>query len=317
MDLLTIGDVAIDLYMKVESGTELETSEQNTGPKICFIHGSKIPVEHFETAVAGNALNVALGCKTLGLQTALYSELGEDANADRVISELADRGVDTKFCIKNANTPTNVHTVIVYGGERTIFSYHEKRNYKIQKWDKPKWIYYTSMGEGFENFQTDLLTYLKTNTGIGVAFNPGTIQLRKGINAFKEFLAVTDILFVNTEEAKLLTDEYDVGDMHIKLQKYGPRMTVITDGKNGASAHDGSMLVQANAYSDSRPVVDKTGAGDAFSAGFLSAIFYGKNMREALLWGTINSGCVIKEIGASRGLLTKDQVQKIIEENKL
>lgn len=317
MDLLTIGDVAIDLYMKIQSGTELESNESGDGPKICFFHGSKIPVEHFETAVAGNALNVALGCKTLGLKTSLYTELGEDANAQRIIDTLKSHGVDTNYCIRNPDVPTNVNSVIVYGGERTIFSYHEKCRYQIRNWEKPKWIYYTSMGQGFENFQEDLIKYLKENSNIGVAFNPGTIQLKKGLDSFKDFLRITDILFVNKEEARLLAEENDINKMHAKLQSFGPKMTVITEGKNGASGHDGKNLSVINVYSDSRPVLDKTGAGDAFSSGFLSAIFYGKDVEEALVWGSVNSGHVIKEIGASKGLLTKDQIEIIIKERNL
>jgi sugar/nucleoside kinase (ribokinase family) len=61
-------------------------------------------------------------------------------------------------------------------------------------------------------------------------------------------------------------------------------------------------------------VLDKTGAGDAFSAGFLSAIFYGKKLKEALAWGVVNSGNEIKEIGSIKGLCTKEQIEKIVNE---
>jgi ribokinase len=231
-----------------------------------------------------------------------------------VLSELKSLGVGTNHCIVNKDTPTNVHTVVVYGGDRTIFSYHEKRVYKIQNWDEPKWVYYTSLGYGFEVFQKELVEYLAARPKIGVAFNPGTIQMKAGLEKLKDFIKITDILFLNNEEAKELAGDLPLTGLHKELHLLGAKLSVITDGKNGASASDGENVIKVNSYSDARPVLDKTGAGDAFSSGFLSAIFYGKKLKEALAWGVINSGNSIKEIGAIKGLCTKDQIEKIVVE---
>jgi ribokinase len=308
LDLLTIGDSSIDLYMKV-AGDNVVSEDMGGVPKICFTHGSKIPVDHFETSIAGNAVHIAIGAKKLGLKTAIYTELGDDESGNRITTELKKFGVETKYCIKNKGCPTNLHAVVVYGGDRTIFSYHDKREYKIVNWDKPKWLYYTSMGYGFEGFQLKLIDYLQKNRGTGVAFNPGTIQMKTGLDSFRNFLKVTDILFVNKEEAEKLVGKDELKQMHIKLQQLGPKMTVITQADQGASAFDGSTLIQQPVYTDERPVLDKTGAGDAFSTGFLSAIIYGKSMQEALSWGLIDAGCCIKIIGGIKGLLTKEELE--------
>jgi sugar/nucleoside kinase (ribokinase family) len=79
MDILTIGDCGIDLTMYISKADEIKSSDTGT-PEICFIHGSKIPVDQFETSIAGNALNVAVGCNYLGLKTSIYSEIGDDPN---------------------------------------------------------------------------------------------------------------------------------------------------------------------------------------------------------------------------------------------
>ena len=314
MDLLTIGDVDIDFYMKIDEKEVVSSAESGGEAKICFYHGSKIPVSHFDTSIAGNSLNVGVGCTKLGLKTEIYTELGDDTNADKVISELGKLGVATTYCIKNKCTPTNVHTVIIYSGDRTIFSYHEKRVYKIRNWEEPRWVYYTSLGYGFEDFQGELVKYLKTHNKVGVAFNPGTIQMRAGLEKLKDFIKITDILFLNTEEAKRLVGDFALPELHKQLHLLGAKLSVITDGQRGASASDGDTVIEVNSYSDSRPVVDKTGAGDAFSSGFLSAIFYGKKMREALAWGVVNAGDQIKEIGALKGLCDKERLEKIVKE---
>jgi ribokinase len=56
-------------------------------------------------------------------------------------------------------------------------------------------------------------------------------------------------------------------------------------------------------YPDPKPPLERTGAGDAFSATFTVAIAQGKSIREALMWGPINSMSVVQQVGARAGLL--------------
>jgi ribokinase len=311
MDILTIGDCGIDLTMYISKADEINSGNGGT-PEICFIHGSKIPVDQFETGVAGNAINVAVGCNYLGLKTAVYTETGDDPNSQRILSELNMQGISTDFCIKNPGTLTDVHSIIVFNGERTIFSFHGKRSYQIREWEKPKLLYYTSIGEGFEPFQDELIKYIKQTPGIGVVFNPGTYQMKAGVEALKNFMQVTDILILNMEEAVKIVGEKPLAQIHIDLHKLGPKLTVITDGDKGANAFDGKNLVAINAYSDGTPVVDKTGAGDAFSSGFVSAIFHKKALKEALAWGVVNASGEITKASAGTGLYTKEKMEEIV-----
>jgi len=317
-DLLTIGDCSIDLFMKIPDTAALQEEKgasSNDLPRMCFYHGNKIMVESFQTAIAGNAVNVAVGTTLLGLKTAVYSETGDDSSADRIIDELRKQTVDTTLINKNPGTETALHAIIVFSGERTIFSYHGKRNYTIQNWGKPKFIYYTSLGEGFEHFQKELVAFKNKNHNTGFIFNPGTLHMTKGVGALKDVLTVTDILIVNKEEAEKLTNSLDaksVEQLHKDLQELGPKLTAITHGDMGASAFDGNRLYAQDSYSDERPVVDKTGAGDAFSAGFVSAIVCGKSLEEALKWGVVNAGFQIKVVGAAAGMLTRTELAKII-----
>jgi len=55
---------------------------------------------------------------------------------------------------------------------------------------------------------------------------------------------------------------------------------------------------------------ERTGAGDAFGSGFLSALIHGKGMDEALLWGTCNSASVIGYTGSQKGLLKLEEMDE-------
>ena len=315
LDLLAIGDVCIDLYMKVE-GEEVSEDKDPKHPKICFYHGSKIPVRSLKTSIAGNAVNVSVGAARLGLKTSIYTEMGDDEEAVRIEKELSAEGVITKNLHKNKDVQTGIHPVIVYDGERTIFSHHEKRPYQMRGWPTPRWVYYTSVGPGFEQFQKELIEYLKNNPKIGVAFNPGTFHMRGGLGSIRNILQVTHLLFLNKDEAEHFVGEDKLENLHKKLQELGPKLTVITEGNVGASAHDGAKLVNVPAYAINKPILDKTGAGDSFASAFTSALFYGKTLEEALVWGTINSSNVIREVGAIHGLKTKQEIEKMVKELK-
>ena len=57
-------------------------------------------------------------------------------------------------------------------------------------------------------------------------------------------------------------------------------------------------------------LVEKTGAGDAYAAAFIAALNRNLNLGEAMVWGTINSAHVIREVGAQNGLLNLDGVER-------
>ncbi len=312
IDLLTIGDVCIDLYMKIEANEVTEDSDP-IHPRICFYHGSKIPVTSEMSNIAGNAVNVALATTLLGLKTAIYAETGDDEEAEKIISELNQAGVTTDYVHKNENSQTGVNPVIVYNGERTIFSHHEVRPYQMRGWPEPKWIYYTSVNPGFETFQAELVEYLNKNPHIGVAFNPGTFHMKAGLESLRNVLKVAHVLFLNKDEAVTFVGDGDLEGIHKKLQELGPKLTVITEAGNGASAHDGKEMVKVASYMLDKPVMDKTGAGDCFAATFVAALFHSKSMREALQWGAINASYVIREIGAVHGLRSRQEIEEIVK----
>lgn len=314
-DLLTIGDTGIDEFMEMDDASlHCDVNKENC--KISFNYAEKIPVKSFKQIVAGNAANVSMSCTKLGLSTAIYTELGKDANGDIILKTLKENGVDTSYSNQSESTSTNVHPIVVYKGERTIFAYHAKREYKVGDWGPAKFIYYTSISEGFEKFQDNLEKLLEKTPNTIVAMNPGSTQLRTNIDAVRKFLKHVDVLFVNKQEArKILDSEEDIDSLHKKLFDAGVKLSVITDSVNGSSAYDGSEFSKIGMYEDGSKVLDKTGAGDAFASGFLSAMFHGKNAEDAMKWGAINSASVIQQIGATKGLVTKEEVEEKIKKD--
>jgi sugar/nucleoside kinase (ribokinase family) len=128
----------------------------------------------------------------------------------------------------------------------------------------------------------------------------------------KNVLLITNVLLVNKEEGEEILG-YPYGEKNVEeilreLQKLGPKIVIVTDGKNGSFAIDseGKILTEEIIKTD---VVEKTGAGDAYSSGFISALIYNKSIAEAMLWGAKNSASVIGQVGAQAGLLRKNDLE--------
>ncbi|HKC04738.1 MAG TPA: carbohydrate kinase family protein [Patescibacteria group bacterium] len=313
-DLLSIGDASIDTFMTPLESETLCTIDTKQC-LIAFAYGEKIPVKNLEFSVGGNAANNAVGVKRLGINSAMVLTMGDDSVGNLITDKLKSEGVDPTYIIQQPGTMSNYSTVINYSGERTIFVYHAPRSYEFPvQLPLVPWVYLTSMGESFRPFYNHLKDWLQKNPSVKLAFNPGSWQLREGYEAIKEIMGMTYIIYVNRQEAEKLTNfgesEAKERDLLIALAKLGPKICIITDGGNGSFAYDSVNgkfvkvgILPVDAY-------ERTGAGDAFGSGSLSAIIHGKTLEEALLWGTVNSASVIGYTGPQKGLLKVNDIDE-------
>lgn len=318
LDLLSIGDASIDVFM---APTESETLCR-IDTKECFIafsYGDKIPVKNLEFSVGGNAANNAVGVTRLGVKTGLVLTLGDDNVGNLIVENLSQEKVDMTFVIQQPSTSSNYSTVINYSGERTIFTYHAPRSYEFPvALPITPWVYLTSMGESFKPFYNHFVEWLKKNPSIKLAFNPGTWQLKAGVPGIGNILSLTYLLFVNREEAEELSgfgkSQGKEKELLAAVSKLGPKLVVITDGNNGSFISDGQRTIKAGVL----PVdaYERTGAGDAFGSGALSALIKGKSLEEALVWGTLNSASVIGFVGPQRGLVREAEMPEWVERYK-
>lgn len=310
LDLITIGDATLDTFLILDdTSSGCHMSKDNK--LVCFDFAQKIPITHTAQSVGGNAANVAVGVKKLGKKTCIRTELGDDINGQIILDALKQAGVDDSLIKIIQNGDTRYSTVLNYKSERTILSYHAKRNYTLPNLPHTKWIFFTSMGKTFEKVETKLLNYLKKNPHIKLACNPGSYQFDKGLTHVKKLLGLTDLLVVNKEEAIKLVGKKPIKSLLQALLKKGVKEVVITDSLNGSYASNGVESYFMKPYPIRAKA--KTGAGDAYTSGFLAAILYGKSLAESMQWGTANAGGVIQEFGAQKGLLTKTKLENLIK----
>jgi len=317
LDLLSIGDASLDVFITPSESETLCRIDD----KECFIsfsYGDKIPVKYMEYSIGGNAANNAVGTKRLGINSAVVLTLGDDEIGKLIIKNIESENVDHTYVITQKATTSNYSTIISYSGERTIFTYKAPRSYEFPvKLPGVPWVYLTSMGDSFGPFYNHLLDWLRVNPDIKLAFNPGSRQLRAGLNSIKNMIARSNILFVNRQEAEGLTGLNDSQGKERELLKaladLGVKMPIVTDGSAGSLVFDGENQKFLKAGVLPVDAYERTGAGDAFGSGCLAAIIKGKPLEEVLIWGTVNSASVIGYTGSQRGLLTAEDMPTWLE----
>ncbi len=311
-DIVSIGDTTIDAFVELHEAT-VSCNVDRSECKLCLTYADKIPYENLTMLPAGNSTNNAVGSARLGLKNAFISAVGDDDNGRKIIKELKEEGIETHLIHVNKQSSTNFHVVLVFQGERTILIKHNKFNYSLPSQLHTKWIYFSSMGAGTEKFHQDFARFLQKNPQIKVSFNPGTFQMRMGAKKLAGIYKRTEILFLNREEAALVTQQKtrDIKQLIKGMHKLGSPIAVITDGRDGSYASDGKKIWFLPEFPG--PRIEATGAGDAYGTGFTAAMIYGRSVEEAMVWGTINGGNVVLHVGPHKGLQTKKQMENYVK----
>jgi len=312
-DVLAIGDTAIDAFIKLSEATETcDTHGEHC--QLCVRYADKVPYEFAEVlAGVGNSANAAVACARLGLHSALRAYVGTDQYGEDCLAAFRMNGVATEFVERIPSAKTNYHYVLWYGSERTILIKHEEYDYKLPALhDEPRWMYLSSLSSNSLSFHKELGAYLLEHPSIKLAFQPGTFQMKLNVEDIREIYQRSEIFFCNKEEAQriLKTQESDEKKLLEAVRALGPRIAVITDGRNGLSASDGSTNFHIPIYPDPKPPYERTGAGDATASTTVAYLAKGMPLDEALMRGLINSMSVVQEIGAQKGLLTAEKIEE-------
>ena len=314
-DFVAIGDTTIDAFIRIKEATvNCDINKENC--QICLDYGNKIPYESVTVVPAvGNSANATVAAARLGLKSAYVGNIGDDLNGKDCVNAFKAENVSIKFIKIHKDKKTNYHYVLWYKDERTILIKHEEYDYELPHIGSPKWIYLSSLGENSLPFHSEIANYLKKNPEINLAFQPGTFQMKFGVEKLSEIYKLTKVFICNLQEAQkiLNTKEDNAVALAKMIAGLGPKIVVITDGRKGAHTYDGENVWFMPLYPDLKLPYERTGAGDAFSSTFVAGLAMGKSIEEALMMAPVNSMSVVQKIGAQAGLLTMTQLEEYLK----
>lgn len=267
--------------------------------------GAKLSIEDSSVTYGGNALNASVTFARQQLNTALVCQLGEDTVSQNITNILEAEHIESSHIYRDGLVKVAQSTILVApSGERTIlkFSGSEIKHHAILAMlenIETRWIYASSLGS-LELLQ-GVIQYANLNQ-IRVAFNPGGLELTNPAE-LKLVLPTIDTLIMNKEEAIGLFGNLEPAILCQAASEY-VKTAIITDGPNGSYAYDGQQHFFQPVSEDVK-VIDRTGAGDAFASGLVSALAWGLDLKQALELGAKNSTSVVMHIGAHQGILTR------------
>jgi ribokinase len=276
--------------------------------KVAYTHlplGAKLDISEAIFATGGNATNVSVTFARQGLHSRYLWTLGsEDPASHTILRELDNDGVDTQLVHTSDQAKASYSTILIApSGERTILNYHGSVPTThdvatlLGQVESCDWVYPTALGS-METLEK-VISWAKSKKA-KVMLNPAGSELADP-QKLKGLLEDIDILCLNKEEMAMLVE----GETSEELVRHGLHyvpVVIVSDGPNGVVASDGKTLITAGMYEDV-PVVDRTGAGDAFASGFLSQWAQGKSLEESIVFASANSTSVVSKVGAKAGIL--------------
>ena len=314
-DVITVGSATVDVFAKTHFSELIKIIDpKGETDLIAFPSGSKILVDDLEFTIGGGGTNTAVALSRLGHKVGFLGKLGEGTNSDFIHKHLMKERIDLLCAHGKGNAGYSVildsldhdRAILAYKGINDELGIKDVPFKKL----KTKWFYFSAMmGESFHTLEK-VAEFAQKNK-IKTAFNPSAYLAEKGSRYLRNILSKTELLILNKDEAELLVGKGSFDSLLVKLKGLGPKIVVITDGKNKLYAIDGLHIYSA--FPPPVKIVDSTGAGDAFASSFLCGLLKNKDTEFAIKLGIINAQSVVSHYGAKNILLSYKEAMKIMK----
>ena len=303
LDLVGFGNLNLDLLYKVDSAS----------------YGREARILEQREEAGGSAANTLVGLSRLGFRTAALGVVGSDSAGKIIIEILKKESVRISGVARKKGQTSKILALVDRAGSSTFYrdpgvaQEFELDDLDIEQIKKAKYFHMSSF---VDSSKIDLQNALVKKIGNAkLSFSPGKVMSHFGYSELIPILKKTDTLFINESELKYLMDDSYEGACS-RLFKLGIKRVAVTRGKEGSYVSSRKESYNIPAYPVN--VVDTTGSGDAYAAGFLAGILAGRTLSESGKMGSKVASLCIQHMGAREGLPTMKQLlaksaQEVIE----
>lgn len=305
--ILVIGELNVDLIF--------------SGLPSLPILGQELLCDDFHTALGSSSAICASWLVALGATVDFWGKVGHDAYGEFVVSELERRGIGTSGIIHDPDIRTGVTVSLTYPHDRALFTYLGSiAALRLDDLDLTLLPRYDHLHSASIFLQQGLRPRLSVlyqtarEAGLTTSLDSGwDPEGRWGHDIF-DVLPHVDFFLPNEVEALHFTGASTVEEAAAELSRYAGTVLVKL-GKEGAMARSGGQIWQASAFEVE--VVDTTGAGDAFNAGFLYArIVEGRCMSDALRFANACGAIAVTTVGGATSPPSAAEVDAFIRERR-
>jgi sugar/nucleoside kinase (ribokinase family) len=301
VDVLVVGDLFLDLVM---SGFE---SWPNPGEESF--------ATEFHKEVGGGAAITACGLARLGFGTFVLGVVGKSDGA-WMVDELRSRDVDVSVIRVSDTEPTAFTVSVSTAQDRALFTYGGANREFAAALEtlvglaKKKGVRHVHLAHAVKPAQAETLFREIHEVGcslsLDVGWHPNWLSDAQAIAA----LRLVDVFFPNEREAAVSTKETNPRRMLEAFQRMGLRQVALKLGSEGAGLlSNGEIIVQPSGPVE---VVDTTGAGDCFDAGFLYAWLHGMEPRQCLRAAAACGEMSVRVMGGIAGAPSREELESLL-----
>jgi sugar/nucleoside kinase (ribokinase family) len=296
-DIISIGNICIDLYFRGKSLTQ-------NGERFQLAIGGKYYTDNFHEDVGGGAVNVAVGLTKLGYKTGLFGKIGNNSFKEIILKKLKSKNISTEFCQFVDNYFKISSILLTEKGERTIINYETPANLYNQfilneELKKAKNVYFGPLPYLSILEKTKMVNFFKGDPVTTIVNLAGT-DCEQATNDLKEMFSSLDVLIVNAHEYSLLIkkpyQEINFKE-NLKLENMQDKVVVVTDADKGSYGYfKNNFYFQPVVRAE---IVDTTGAGDGYTAGFIAEYLKSKDIKKSMENGAQYASKIISQLGAN------------------
>ena len=274
--------------------------------------GSKMEYRIGQCDAGGQTATTVIACQTWGLRTRYVGKLGDD-DAARLHEKAFERaGVEAQLITVAGGVSPQSLILVDGGGERTVLCRRDERMaLKPEELDRA-WIVNARAlhVDGYDTAAATLAASWAHDAGI-----PVIADLDEIYPGVEDLIANVDYLIVSRDfPSRLMSDRSEERNLENALRRmhsrYGCRLSAATLGTDGVLAWDGKQLLHSAAYRV--PVVDTTGAGDIFRAGFIYGLLHGWPLERTARFFLRGSGDELYGAGARGGIQPVDAIENLM-----
>jgi ribokinase len=290
-DVVGFGALNVDTLLKVEklAGAEEESF-----------------VEDYTESCGGSAANTIVGLARLGCKVGFIGKVANDREGKLQIDCFTNEGVETTGIIQAKHGKSgSVLGFVDKKGARALYinpgvnDAIEPREINYGYVSETKFLHYSSfVGEKSLRTQKKLLGALRND--VKISFDPGSVYAQKGFAAIEPIIRSSYAFMPNAVELELLTGETDTRRGADLMIDAGVKIVAVKLGDKGCYVTDGQERLRIEPFKVT--VVDTTGAGDAFCAGFLYGLIHERSLFECGRFANFVASRCVTAMGGRAGL---------------
>lgn len=270
--------------------------------------GSKLESPSVGVLPGGQVASAVVACQRWGLRTRYVGKLGDDPAATLHCQEFARAGVEAQIVIAHGSTSHQSFILVDPSGERTVIRRHDEKLLLQPAELKREWI---SNARALLIDGCDTAAATTAAEWAREAHIPIIADFDEAYPRIEELMKKVDYLIVSRDFPQMVCGESDLkNSLPLLHSRFECRLTAATLGSDGVLAWDGREFHHACAFQVS--VVDTTGAGDIFHAGFIYALLQGWSLQRQLEFACAAAALNCTANGARGGISTVDEIQKLM-----